>query len=114
MKTYHVCFSCWLPSWKKFAAACSNLAWTAHPSAPQHDRKIWSLKRDHRVGDTTRVCTENLVRFDLMTESLHSGANDHPDILPLKPKSWLEETFYGTDCETDFSWHLGHQKQMST
>jgi Integrase core domain len=31
------------------------------------------------------VCTENLVRFDLMTETLNVGRNGRADILPLEP-----------------------------
>jgi hypothetical protein len=33
----------------------------------------------------TAVCTENLVRFDLTTESLNVGHNGRADILPLEP-----------------------------
>jgi len=31
------------------------------------------------------VCTENLIRFDLMTESLNVGRDGRGDILPLEP-----------------------------
>jgi hypothetical protein len=31
------------------------------------------------------VCTENLIRFDLMAESLNVGRADRADILPLEP-----------------------------
>ena len=32
-----------------------------------------------------RVCTENLVRFELTTESLNVDRNGRSDILPLEP-----------------------------
>jgi hypothetical protein len=36
------------------------------------------------------VRTENLVRFDLLTESLNPGRNGRADASIFKPKSWLE------------------------
>jgi hypothetical protein len=35
--------------------------------------------------ENLRVCTENLVRFELTTESLNVDHNGRADILPLEP-----------------------------
>jgi hypothetical protein len=40
---------------------------------------------NHTWRHSVPVCTENLVRFDLMTESLNVGRDGRADILPLEP-----------------------------
>jgi hypothetical protein len=52
------------------------------------------------IGAATRhavvVCTENVVRFDLLIESLNVRGDGRANILPLEPR-WLE----GKDAETE-------------
>lgn len=40
---------------------------------------IWPMSVDNRV------CTENVIRFDLVTESLNVGRNGRTNILPFEP-----------------------------
>jgi len=42
------------------------------------------------VGKTS-VCTQNLIRFDLMTESLSVGRDDRADYPPLEPRRVIPE-----------------------
>ena len=46
-------------------------------------QQLWKLLRV--VEAEGAVCTENLVRFDLMTESLNVGRDGRIDIFPLEP-----------------------------
>jgi len=49
----------------------------------------WAEGRTERftelAAEFARVCTENLIRFDLMTESLSVGRDDCADYPPLEP-----------------------------
>jgi hypothetical protein len=53
---------------------------------PEYDRKYRRFSHSgNNTAETAPVCTENLVRFDLTTESLNVGHNGRADILPLEP-----------------------------